>query len=92
MLESTYLYFYIGKYDMQYLMVCEVANSSDVFLRRNGNLVCQGELLIIEYQPNFDFTQVDPTLIVQYFGSGLLLYVTFWAVSVGLKAIFSFLK
>lgn len=73
-------------------MICEVDGASGVRLTRTGTVKCDGELHVIEYQGSFDFTQIPPEQILAYLSMGLMLYVVFWSIGVGLKAVFSLLK
>lgn len=59
--------------------------------RSSNLLICQnGEFQQVPLQSlmtHFDFSSIPPEQIAAYFGSGFLLYVFFWGVGVGLKAL-----
>ncbi|MGR2708100.1 hypothetical protein [Pseudomonas sp. AU10] len=69
------------------------------FVRCNGELKteggypqCSGFWEAVHVQPPFDPSQLDPALLASAFGVGFILPATFIIMSIGIRAVLSFIK
>ena len=51
---------------MQYTIICDVVNSSDITLSSTNSVVCNGSLQVIEYSPSLG--DLSPTQLTDLFG------------------------
>ena len=57
-----------------------------------GSPQCIGSWEAVEIQPPFDPSQLDPTVLAQAFGAGFTLVAAFMVMSMGIRAVLTFIK